>query len=81
MVVKERPLMVHVKHKPIVLGPLYGKFYVLNSTLASNDLEEFDPQTKTWAPLPPPPIALPKEEEQDEYKNEDGNDCFFYSSQ
>lgn len=69
--------MVHVKHKPIVLGPLYGKFYVLDSTLASNDLEEFDPQLETWAPLPPAPIALPKEEE-DEYKNEDDYVCLFY---
>jgi hypothetical protein len=68
-VVKEGPPMVFGKYHPVVLGPLHGKFYVLDSTLASNHLEEFDPQTETWTPLPSAPIAPPKEEEDDR--------CFF----
>ncbi|KAG5555132.1 hypothetical protein RHGRI_012608 [Rhododendron griersonianum] len=40
------------------MGPLSnGKFYVLDRTLASGDLEEFDPKTESWTPLPPPPIV------------------------
>lgn len=62
-VVKEGPPMVYGKYQPIVLGPLHGKFYVLDWTLASNDLEEFDPQTETWTPLPSASIAPPEDEE------------------
>lgn len=52
------PPMHKEKLKPIVLCPVSGKFYVLDRTLASCDLEEFDPETKTWNPLPLPPIDL-----------------------
>ncbi|KAI8561709.1 hypothetical protein RHMOL_Rhmol04G0361700 [Rhododendron molle] len=54
--IRDVPPMNCEKLRPIVLGPLKGKFYVLDQTLASGDLEEFDPKTESWTLLPPPPI-------------------------
>ncbi|KAF7145755.1 hypothetical protein RHSIM_Rhsim04G0226100 [Rhododendron simsii] len=54
--IRDVPPMNYEKLQPIVLGPLNGKFYVLDRTLASSYLEEFDPETESWTPLPLPPI-------------------------
>ncbi|KAG5555133.1 hypothetical protein RHGRI_012609 [Rhododendron griersonianum] len=55
--IRDVPPMNYEKLQPIFLGPLSnGKFYVFDRTLASGDLEEFDPETESWTPLPPPPI-------------------------
>ncbi|KAF7145020.1 hypothetical protein RHSIM_Rhsim04G0226700 [Rhododendron simsii] len=55
---EDGPPMHHEKLRPIVLGPLNGKFYVLGETLASGDLEEFDPKAKSWTCLPRLPTDL-----------------------
>ncbi|XP_058212509.1 uncharacterized protein LOC131324541 isoform X2 [Rhododendron vialii] len=55
---EDGPAMHHEKLQPIVLGPLNGKFYVLGRTLASGDLEEFDPKAKCWTRLPLIPTDL-----------------------
>ncbi|KAF7151138.1 hypothetical protein RHSIM_Rhsim02G0162400 [Rhododendron simsii] len=72
--IRDVPPLNCEKLRPIVLGPLRGKFYVLDRTLASGDLEEFDPKTESWTLLPPPPIdpigpcADRFEEKLDDYK-------------
>ncbi|KAE9455174.1 hypothetical protein C3L33_12910, partial [Rhododendron williamsianum] len=58
---EDGPPMHHEKMCPIVLGPLNGKFYVLGETLASGDLEEFDPKAKSWTCLPRLPTDLQDE--------------------
>ncbi|KAF7151457.1 hypothetical protein RHSIM_Rhsim02G0161800 [Rhododendron simsii] len=58
---EDGPAMHHEKLCPTVLGPLNGKFYVLGRTLASGDLEEFDPKAKSWICLPRLPTDLQDE--------------------
>ncbi|KAF7126789.1 hypothetical protein RHSIM_Rhsim11G0054100 [Rhododendron simsii] len=58
---EDGPPMHHEKLCPIVLGPLNDKFYVLGETLASGDLEEFDPKANSWTCLPRLPTDLQDE--------------------